>query len=142
MNETSEHSIAEKDKNLYGLLLSVNEQLVKSAGGLIVVSVVLSVLVCVGLHLGLFDRFLGEELLILKKWYVYLILVIVAFVIGGVLDDKKSKRIYSRYRSQIFHTAEMARISVYELIVELEGDSSLKEIRKMLKRDKNLKGDV
>lgn len=123
-------------EELYGFLLSLNQQLSDAAQipRWVVRFLVLGMILALEL-----DWFAGLAVPIdfakLQSWWVYGLLLLFGFAINSLLKEWRQHRIYAGRRSEFLHVLGQIGLAKYRLLTQIENDPALEEVSQMLKRD-------
>jgi hypothetical protein len=134
-DEYSGNPIKDECKDLYGLLLVVDER-VGDVGTASIWFVALGALaLCVALHMQWLSGLLGEDVEKLRGIWVYILIGVAAFVFYSAVTAARERRVYARFRDEISEAMERNDFDKYTLIAEIQDDPALKQVAELLKTD-------
>lgn len=123
-------------EELYGFLLSLNQQLAEAArlSRWVVRLAFLSLIL--GLHLDWFSSLaLPIDFTKLQNWWVYGLVFLFGFAVNSLIKELAQHHIYANRRADLMRLLRESGLPKYRLLTQIEGDSALSEISHMLKRD-------
>ena len=123
-------------EELYGFLLSLNQQLRDAAliPRWIVRFVILSLILA--LHLEWFDGLpLPFDVGKLQNWWVYGLILLFGFAVNSLLKEWRQHQIYAHRRGDFLAHLNDSGLPKYRLLTQVDGDPALAEFSLMLKRD-------
>ncbi len=138
-NENETTGFKNTHKDLYGMLLLVNQRLCNAGSALLIWILVVAVLaLCVSIHMRWFDSIFGVPVEQVRGFGVYTLIVVVSFTLVGVLTTYREKIIYSSAKPAILENLRENDISVECLLADIVDDKKLSEIREKLMDDKDI----
>ena len=137
-NENTTTCIKDTNKDLYGMLMVVNQR-IGNAGTLLFWIVAIPVLaLCVSIHMRWFDSIFGVPVEQMRGFGVYALIAVLAFLGFGVVTNYKEKTIYSAAKPAILENLRLNDISVEYLLADRADDKELAQIREKLMDDKDI----
>ena len=134
---TSSSPLKRSHEELYGLLLSLNQQLTEAARWprWIVRFVFWGVIL--GLHLDWFSGVAGLPIDVqkLQTPWAYVLIFLFGFGINSVIKEWQQHRIYARHRAELLHHLQNTGLGRYRVLSQIQGDPGLGAIAQWLKRD-------
>lgn len=124
---------------MYGQLLSANEQIVHAGISYIWILGLISLGVCLAVHREWFKALGTIPVEKLQSFWTYLLVVIGGYVISMYLTEFAEARVYHRWKRTIVEALEKAGMGHYHLLQELEGHVEVKAISDMIKRDQEFR---
>lgn len=128
--------IRQNHEELYGLLLSLNQQLAEAAViprwfvRFLVFSMIL------GLHLEWFSGLaLPIDWAKLQSWWVYLLIFLLGYAFNSLLKEWRQHQIYAHRRGELMQHLNESGLGRYRLLTQIEEEPNLSEVSHMLKRD-------
>lgn len=123
-------------EELYGFLLSLNQQLGDAARLFRWIVRLLFLSLILGLHLDWFSGFaLPINLAKLQSWWVYALIFLFGYAINSLIKELAQHYIYASRRSELLRLLNESGLPKYRLLTQIEGDSALSDVAHMLKRD-------
>jgi hypothetical protein len=128
--------IRRNHEELYGFLLSLNQQLAEAASLPRWIVRLLFLSLILGLHLDWFSGLaLPIDLARLQSWWVYALIFLFGFAVNSLIKELSQHHIYASRRSDLLRLLNESGMPKYRLLTQIEGDSALSEASLMLKRD-------
>ena len=127
----------EDNKELYGLLMSVNERVTNVGSNLIWILGVAVFALCVTIHMRWVDTIFGIPIDRVRGFSVYILMFLVAFVIITLFSQIRENMVYQAAKPYILRKMQESGLSAETLIAEISEDQDLKEIREKIMGDKN-----
>ena len=132
----SVNPIRRNHEDLYGLLLSLNQELADAAlipRWLVRLSVLAAI---VALELEWFSELnLAIDLGKLKSWWVYGLFAVLGFAVNSLVKEWRQHQIYARRRDELISHLNETGLGKYRLLTNIEGEANLSDISYMLKKD-------
>jgi len=135
-NTTS--SLKETHKDLYGLLMLVNQRIDNVGTSLIWILILGVIAACVSIHMRWFDAVLGIPVEKLRGFGVYTLMAIAAFLVFVVVTEFREKRIYHAAKPEILEMLRQNDLSVEALLADIANDKNVDKIKDKLLDDKQL----
>ena len=120
-----------ENPELYGKLLSIDNQFEGRSGFIIGIILLLALGGCAALHIGAFGP--GAE--ILRSIWVYLVIVFLAILLIGFVLGGMEKLVYSRVVRDLRRDLQDADFTRERLLARIAGDKSLERLSEKLKGD-------
>lgn len=122
-------------EDLYGCMLSVNEDVTSTTLHTLAISVIVAGILSVAIHLEWLGAVLGPVQTSLQSIWVYITLLFLSFFLGLLIDQLIARKKYDRRRSEIMQALFISGLSRYQLLARLEGDASVAQALSLLKSD-------
>lgn len=123
-------------EELYGLLLSLNQQLGEAA---LIPRWIVRFLVYATILAVHLDWFTGLNIPVnfskLQSWWFYGLLFLIGFAVNTLLKEWRQHRIYAHRRPEFLNVLQQSGLAKYRLLTQIEDDAALEEVSQMLKRD-------
>jgi hypothetical protein len=131
-----DNPIRRNHEELYGLMLSLNQQLAEAASlprwvvRLMVLSLILA------LHLEWLSGLpLPIDFAKLQNYWVYGLIFLLGFAINSTIKEWCQHQIYARRRGELMRQLQDSGLPKYQALTQMEGEPALSEVSHMLKRD-------
>ena len=124
---------------MYGQLLSANEQIVHAGVSYIWIFGIFSLALCVAIHREWFKTFGSIPVEKLQSVWTYLLVVVAGYVISMYLTEFAEARVYQRWKRTIVEALEKAGMGHYHLLQQIEGHVEVKAISDLIKRDQEFR---
>jgi hypothetical protein len=126
----------EKHPQLYGYLLSFNEELSSAGTSVTLLGLFPVALICLGIHLEWWDRMLGGPYTepVRSIWF-YIVVLLGGFFAFGAWADTLEKRAYRQGRDELISLLRSEGIHRDTLLSMIEGDPSVSRVSRHLKLD-------
>lgn len=128
--------LAEEHPELYGTLLSMNEQIERGAA-LLLLTLALLAGVSLAVGKGLVDRVGPFEVEDLQGWQFYVPLWLLGLGVWGWIDNRIEQMRYTARRSELADLAARAKVSRSRLLARIEGDDAVDDVAKYIKLDRD-----
>jgi hypothetical protein len=128
--------IKHQHPELYGKLLEVDKALQDAGAPLLLLYLILVLVVYCGLWFGWYKIIPGLEEVDLGVCVVYALVGGVFTAIWLAHCNLRQRRCYQQHREEIVEFLHGAGLSRYQLLTDLEGDKSLRDVSDALKRDR------
>jgi hypothetical protein len=135
-----ERPLVETEPELYGHLMTLNQELSSTGAGLTLFFLIGSVVLSMSIGLGWLDM-LGVPAGWLQSWWVYLLIVLLGFMVGGALADGKSNGVFARAYSGLISMSARAGLNRFTLLARIKDDKDLSELAKYLAKKDAGRGD-
>ena len=113
----------------------VNQQ-ISSSGGLIPAAIILmTVLICVGIHLDWFVSLMGEKNLLVQSIWFYLISFVISFFVSGYVAEWFEKRTYRRMRAELMRQIADDGLTLADVYVKIRDDEDLGYVSRWIQLD-------
>jgi hypothetical protein len=123
-------------EELYGFLLSLNQQLSEAANLPRWIVRILFLGLILGLHQDWFSGLPWPiDFAKLQSWWVYGLVFLLGFAINSLIQEWAQHRIYAHRRSEFSRLLNESGLPKYRLLTQIEGDPSLPAVSQMLKKD-------
>lgn len=122
-------------EELYGCMLSINEDISAAGSHLMSVMFFAAVAFCVGIHLQWFAELSPFLAKFNSLWFFLPFLALVIYV-GKTISWIVGDRVYSFRRNELLQAIFESGLSRYQLLSRMEGDPSLADLATVLKKDK------
>jgi hypothetical protein len=139
--DEKEEELSKTEPELYGHLMTLNQELSSAGTGLTFFFLIASVLISMAIGLGWLESLFDISTDSLESWWVYLLIVILGFMIGGALADGKSKDAFARAYGNLMSMASRAGFNRYTLLARIKDDKELSELVKYLGKEGAERGD-
>ncbi len=128
--------IRRNHEELYGLLLSINQQLAEAA---LIPRWVVRLLVLtwiLALHLEWFSGLpVPFDISKLQSGWVYALIAVFGFAVNSLFKEWRQHRIYADRRGELLTQIAETGLSKYRVVTHLQDDGELSDISHMLKKD-------
>jgi len=139
--EPTASPLKETHKELYGMLLVINQR-IKNVGTSLIWFLGVAVLaLCVAIHMRWIENVFGIPAERLRGFGVYALLVVVAFVLFALSTQFREQQIYRAAKPDILRSLKDNGISTERLLAEIADDGRLEAIREKLMDDRSLRRD-
>jgi len=126
--------LKEEQPQLYGTLLSLNQALVDAGGLLTIFFLVGAAGISVALHVHLLDTLIGPRAEDLRSVWLYLFLLVAAFVVGGQIATMIERSTFNNAREEVLAEIENAKLERMTVLTLIEGDPALSNVAEHLRR--------
>lgn len=130
-----ESSIQRSHPEMYGQLLSANEQISQAGTTIIWVVGLISLGVCAAIYREWFASIGPIPVEKLHSFWTYILVLGIGFTIAMYLTELAEARVYQRWKRTIVEALERAGMGRYHLLAQLEGHVEVKAVANMIKRD-------
>lgn len=134
---SDESPLKETHPELYGQLLSANEQVSQAGMSYFWILGCLALTACIAIHREWFDKIGTLSVDKLQSFWTYVLVVGAGFVMSIYLTEFAEARVYHRWKRTITEGLEKAGMGRYPLLALLEGHVEVKSIGDLIKRDQH-----
>jgi hypothetical protein len=136
-NESEPFELKHTHEELYGCLLSINEDMTERRFPYFWVLLMMVVFVCLGIHLQWFDGYTGVGLESVRSVWFYISIILASVVIYGVVKSFIERAVYKSRRPELLQAIFEGGITRYRLLARMEGDPGISSIGDKLKIDRS-----
>jgi hypothetical protein len=124
-------------EELYGCLLSINEEISERQFPYFWLTLVALVFFCLALHLQWLDTLLNIDFQGIRSIWFYLSTALATVVLYNIIIGFVERSIYRRRRPELLQAIFEAGINRYKLLARMEGDPGISHISDKLKIDRS-----
>jgi len=133
-----DEGLDETHPELYGHLLEVSKELSNAGINFVWVGVLAMGGVCLAIHMNWIDGLFGIKAEWLQGFWVYLFLLVAAFMVMGYLATQVESLVYARRRKELGESFRRSGMTRWHLLARIEDDPGVEEVAERLKTDRGI----
>ncbi len=114
---------------------TLNEKLSSAGGDFSLWTLLLAAIGCVGIHLGWFQRWLGDATQYVQSFWFYAAVMVALFFFVGAISSWCEASVYRRWRDRLLREVEQAGLKLSEFYVEIKDSEEFDALFKQLRKD-------